>query len=49
MKKIIVYSSNRSNNTVEIDYNETNLEIAEKEAVDGKYSITEVEEKEEIF
>lgn len=49
MKKVILYYSQKSKSEVEIDYNETNLEIAEKEAVDGKYSISEVEEKEDIF
>lgn len=49
MKKVILYRSSKSQGTVEIDYNETNLEIAKREAIDGKYSITEVEEKEEIF
>lgn len=49
MKKVILYYSQKSKSEVEIDYNEINLEIAEKEAVDGKYSISEVEEKEDIF
>ena len=49
MKKVIEYSSKISKSTVLIDYNDINLEIAKDEAVDGRYSIIEVEEKEEIF
>lgn len=49
MKKVITYFSKISKNTVEIDYNETNLEIAKREAIDGKYSIIEVEEEEGFF
>jgi hypothetical protein len=50
MKKVIKYDIKQGNGSSEvvIDYNSTNLEIAKKESVDGKYTIVDLEENEGV-
>ena len=51
MKKIIEYYMGKKDSglKVQIDYNEINLDIARREAMNGEYDIKEIEEEEGIF
>lgn len=51
MKKIIEYYIGEKNlkAKVQLDYNDINLNIAQKEAKDGEYEIKEIEEERGIF